>query len=90
MQFTIDNISTMCYNAFKEVINMEKTELLKLWRKILIDEDLSAAEFWKKHGLNEVVWNRKMRLGTVKYIEFVNILESLGYEVTIKKKKGDK
>ena len=85
MQFTIDNISTMCYNAFKEVINMEKTELLKLWRKILIDEDLSAAEFWKKHGLNEVVWNRKMRLGTVKYIEFVNILESLGYRVEIKK-----
>ena len=75
----------MCYNAFKEVINMEKTELLKLWRKILIDEDLSAAEFWKKHGLNEVVWNRKMRLGTIKYIEFINILESLGYEVTIKK-----
>ena len=75
----------MCYNAFKEVINMEKTELLKLWRKILIDEDLSAAEFWKKHGLNEVVWNRKMRLGTVKYIEFINILESLGYRVEIKK-----
>ena len=64
---------------------MEKAELLKLWRKILIDEDLSAAEFWKKHGLNEVVWNRKMRLGTIKYIEFINILESLGYEVTIKK-----
>ena len=77
----------MCYNAFKEVINMEKAELLKLWRKILIDEDLSAAEFWKKHGLNEVVWNRKMRLGTVKYIEFVNILNSLGYQVEIK--KGD-
>ena len=75
----------MCYNAFKEVITMEKAELLKLWRKILIDEDLSAAEFWKKHGLNEVVWNRKMRLGTVKYIEFVNILESLGYRVEIKK-----
>lgn len=67
---------------------MEKAELLKLWRKILIDEDLSAAEFWKKHGLNEVVWNRKMREGTIKYIEFINILESLGYEVTIK--KGDK
>ena len=66
---------------------MEKAELLKLWRKILIDEDLSAAEFWKKHGLNEVVWNRKMRLGTVKYIEFVNILNSLGYQVEIK--KGD-
>lgn len=65
---------------------MEKTELLKLWRKILIDEDLSAAEFWKKHGLNEVVWNRKMRAGTVKYIEFVNILDSLGYNVEIKKK----
>ena len=76
----------MCYNAFKEVINMEKAELLKLWRKILIDEDLSAAEFWKKHGLNEVVWNRKMRSGTVKYIEFVNILDSLGYNVEIKKK----
>ena len=66
---------------------MEKAELLKLWRKILIDEDLSAAEFWKKHGLNEVVWNRKMRSGTVKYIEFVNILNSLGYQVEIK--KGD-
>lgn len=65
---------------------MEKAELLKLWRKILIDEDLSAAEFWKKHGLNEVVWNRKMRSGTVKYIEFVNILDSLGYNVEIKKK----
>ena len=65
---------------------MEKEDLLKVWRKILIDEDLSAAEFWKKHGLNEVVWNRKMRSGTVKYIEFVNILDSLGYNVEIKKK----
>ena len=62
-------------------------DLKKMWKKILIDEGLSETEFWKSRGVAQSVGNKKMRLGTIKYIEFINILESLGYEVTIK--KGD-
>ena len=64
---------------------MDAEDLKKMWKKILIDEGLSETEFWKSRGVAQSVGNKKMRLGTVKYIEFVNILESLGYRVEIKK-----
>lgn len=41
--------------------------------------------FWRSRGISQPAGNRKLREGTVKYIEFVNILESLGYRVEIKK-----
>ena len=66
---------------------MNKEDLQKLWKKILIDEGVSEAEFWRSHGISQPTGNRKLREGTVKYIEFVNILNSLGYRVEIK--KGD-
>ena len=64
---------------------MEKEDLQKLWKKILIDEGVSDAEFWRSRGISQPAGNRKLREGTIKYIEFVNILESLGYRVEIKK-----
>ena len=67
---------------------MTREDLQKFWKKILIDEGLSETEFWRSRGVSQPAGNRKLREGTIKYIEFINILESLGYEVTIK--KGDK
>ena len=67
---------------------MDVEDLKKMWKKILIDEGLSETEFWRSRGVSQPAGNRKLREGTIKYIEFINILESLGYEVTIK--KGDK
>ena len=64
---------------------MDAEDLKKMWKKILIDEGLSETEFWKSRGVAQSVGNKKMRLGTIKYIEFVNRLESLGYRVEIKK-----
>ena len=65
---------------------MEKEDLQKLWKKILIDEGVSEAEFWRSRGISQPAGNRKLREGTIKYIEFINILESLGYKVSIEKK----
>ena len=53
---------------------MDVEDLKKMWKKILIDEGLSETEFWKRRGVAQSVGNKKMRLGTIKYIEFVNIL----------------
>lgn len=64
---------------------MTKEDLQKFWKKVLIDEGISEAEFWRNRGVSQPAGNRKLREGTIKYIEFVNILESLGYEVTINK-----
>ena len=66
---------------------MNKEDLQKLWKKILIDEGVSEAEFWRSRCISQPAGNRKLREGTVKYIEFVNILNSMGYQVEIK--KGD-
>ena len=66
---------------------MEKEDLRKLWKKVLIDEGISEAEFWRSRGISQPAGNRKLREGTIKYIEFVNILNSLGYRVEIKKER---
>ena len=65
---------------------MNKEDLQKLWKKILIDEGFSETEFWRSRGVSQPAGNRKLREGTIKYIEFINILESLGYKVSIEKK----
>ena len=65
---------------------MTKEDLQKFWKKVLIDEGISETEFWRSHGVSQPAGNRKLREGTIKYIEFVNILDSLGYNVEIKKK----
>ena len=65
---------------------MDVEDLKKMWKKILIDEGLSETEFWKSRGVAQSVGNKKMRRGTIKYIEFINILESLGSKVSIAKK----
>lgn len=66
---------------------MNKEDLQKLWKKILIDEGFSETEFWRSRGVSQPAGNRKLREGTVKYIEFVNILNSMGYQVEIKKRR---
>lgn len=66
---------------------MNKEDLQKLWKKILIDEGISEAEFWRSRGISQSAGNRKLREGTIKYIEFINILNSLGYQVEIKKRR---
>ena len=79
----------MLYNRYikeKGWRPLNKEDLQKLWKKILIDEGFSETEFWRSRGVSQPAGNRKLREGTIKYIEFINILESLGYKVSIEKK----
>ena len=80
----------MLYNRYikeKRWRPLNKEDLQKLWKKILIDEGVSEAGFWRSRGISQPAGNRKLREGTIKYIEFVNILNSLGYQVEIKKRR---
>lgn len=64
---------------------MTLEEFKKEWKKILIDKDISEAELWRQLGVSQQAGNRKIREGTIKYLEFVNILEKLGYKIKIEK-----
>ena len=66
---------------------MNVDDFRKLWKKILIDVGKSEAEVWRSLGSSQSAGNQKTRNGTIKYIEFVNILDSLGYDVQIIKRK---
>lgn len=64
---------------------MTLEDFKKEWKKILIDKDISEAELWRQLGVSQQAGNRKIREGTIKYLEFVNILEKLGYKIKIEK-----
>ena len=65
---------------------MDAAELSKTWKKILIDNALSETQFFEQRGISQQAGNRKIREGTIKYIDFVNLLNDLGYDVTIHKR----
>jgi len=62
-------------------------ELKKAWQKILIDLGKSETEVAKELGINQVNLNRKIRTGTIKAIELDELLQKIGYELSIRKKE---
>ena len=60
-------------------------ELQKVWKKILIDEGISETEFYKQINVNQSSTNRKIRTGTIKFIEFSEFLDKLNYSIEIRK-----
>ena len=66
---------------------MDVEEFRKQWKKILIEVGKSEAEVWRSLGSSQSAGNQKTRNGTIKYIEFVNVLDGLGYDVEIVKRK---
>lgn len=65
-------------------MNMETMQ--KLWKKTLIEEGLSETEFFKQNGMLQPAGNRKIRTGSIKFTEFTDYMELLGYEISFTKK----
>lgn len=64
---------------------MTLEEFKKEWKKLLIDENTSERELFRKLELSQPVWNRKINTGAIKYLEFISILEALGYKIYFRK-----
>lgn len=57
-----------------------------VWKKILLDSNTNEKELFTSIGDSQQNGNRKIRTGTIKFIEFANLLGKLGYTLEIKKK----
>lgn len=61
---------------------MELKDIKKDWDKWLIDIEKSETQVAKEQGMLQSNLNRKLKTGTIKYFELINILEK--YEYTLK------
>lgn len=66
---------------------MNREAVKKAWQHWLIELGKSETEVSKEIGQTQTVLNRKFRNGSVKYAEFVEILEHYGYTLKIVKKE---
>ncbi len=64
----------------------DKTDVVKLWKKWLIDIDTPETEIAKEEGVKQQTLNEKFRKGTIPLLVFWNILERHGYTIDICKK----
>jgi len=83
-----DNCFVYLYND-REVIRMPKEmtpeDVAVILKKALIDAHTTAAKFWESRGVGPQNGNNRMRKGSFRFYEFVNMLHDLGYAVEIKK-----
>lgn len=65
---------------------MNKDILKKEWKKLLIDNDVTEKELALKIGTKQQTLNKKINSGSIRYIEFEELLNALGYELVWQKK----
>ncbi len=65
---------------------MTDKDLIRAWKLFLADIGRSEAELSKEIGMAQQNINRKIKTGTIKYLELANILEKYGYSIDIHKK----
>lgn len=65
---------------------MNKDLFIKEWKKFLIDIGMSETQLAKLLGMNPPNLNRKIKEGTIKYLELAEIVEKYGYTIDIRKK----
>ena len=65
---------------------LTREQFTKEIRKILIEEDTTATELGEKIGESQQNINKKIRNASFGYVDFVNLLDVLGYEVIWVKK----
>lgn len=66
---------------------MTTEQFKKDLRKLFIEAGTTERQVALKLGIAQQNLNRKINSGTVRAIEFLDILDMLGYEIEIKKKK---
>lgn len=69
---------------------MDKTELRKIWASFLIENDITNVDIAKKIGVTRSAISQRINNGTIKFLDFANILDSYGYTIEIRKKDSAK
>lgn len=65
---------------------MDKGEFKRLWKHFLIDIGKSETDLANEIGKAQQNLNRSITNGSIRFVEFVNILEKYGYTIEIKKR----
>lgn len=65
---------------------MENKDFYKFVRSVFLKADTNVSRVAEKIGTSKQNLHRKLTTGTLKAIEFFDILDVLGYEIEIKKK----
>lgn len=65
---------------------MIHTEFEKTLKKILIDKDMTISSFAESIGDSKQNLSQKLKRGTIRLKEAEELLDSLGYDLVIKKK----
>ena len=64
---------------------MNNNEFQKEWKRFLIEIEKSGTQLAKELGQTQQGFNRKIREGTIKYLELSEIVEKYGYSISIHK-----
>ena len=65
---------------------MDQLKFKQLYKKILIDENITQKTLAEKNDMPANNLQQKINRGTIQFIEFVNLMESMGYYVKFEKK----
>lgn len=65
---------------------MDNKELVKMWKSFLIDIEKSETDIANMVDTSQQNLNRKIRMGTIRYMELSEIVEKFGYTIAIQKK----
>ena len=67
---------------------LTKEQFTKDFKKILIDNNYNVATFAPVLGKSQAALNKQVLGATFRYVDFVNILDMLGYDVIWVKRNG--
>lgn len=76
----------LVFHNKREAEKMDKKELEKMLKKIFIDSETNLGRVAKKINTSRQNLDAKLQRGTLRVLEFYEILNMLGYEIEIKKK----
>ena len=65
---------------------MDKEAFIKDWKKFLIDIDKTEKEIAEETNQKQQNLNRKIKDGTIKYLELSEIVEKYGYSIQLHSK----
>ena len=65
---------------------MENKDFYRFIRSVFLKADTNISRVAERLGTSKQNLHRKITTGTLKTIEFIDILDMLGYEIEIKKK----
>lgn len=65
---------------------MDKTEFKKVWKHLVVDIGKSETTIAIELGKTQQALNQSINNASIRFVDFVNILEKYGYTFEIKKK----